>query len=193
MARLLLILICASLAGCQTSRLVDLDGTSPALVVDLRYKTTSNITGKPLYSASAKAKAAPVLAEAFRNAEAILEKEGYGVTLYDAWRPLDVTRELWKQAIKQHVTAFYAPPYVGSNHNRGAAVDVGLHRLKEPSAVLPMPMPFDGIEPSLANRSSEAVKNERILRKAFEAAGFVRNSNECWHFDYPPAESCPLL
>jgi D-alanyl-D-alanine dipeptidase len=169
-------------------QLVNLKKIAPTLVVDLQYTKGENITGKPLYPKNATAWADKDTASALANAERALNKSGYGITVLDAWRPTEATRRLWNKAIELHQTDFYAPPALGSSHNRGAAVDVGLHKLSNPTHLLPMPMAFDETDFSRINESEQAQRNNHILRNAMVNAGFIPHKLECWHYAFPPSE-----
>jgi D-alanyl-D-alanine dipeptidase len=91
---------------------------------------------------------------------------------------------------------FVADPAKGSNHNRGAAVDVGL--AAPDGSEVALPTAFDAFEPRAradATRgvSAAARKNRDLLRAAMEAEGFRVNRMEWWHFDAPEARGAPVL
>jgi len=185
-------LVAAVFTLLPTNSLAEIRHSPPGLTVDLQYTSSNNITGEPLYPKNSKALGDKRLIAALKQAEAILEAQGYGITILDAWRPKEATRKLWNKAVELGLTNYYAPPQIGSSHNLGAAVDIGLHSLKEPQKLLDMPMKFDQTDARLRNNSPEAKKNESILTSAMLAAGFIRHPLECWHFSYPPCEKPKL-
>ena len=145
--------------------------------VDLRYKTPENISGKPLYPRNFQAYARPGTLAALKKAAVILEKQGYGLVVLDAWRPPVAAALLWNAAVEQELREMYAPPSI-SGHVKGAALDVTLFSLDSRDTV-EMPGEYD-CEFTRGNNT----KHSDILRKAMRAAGFVSHPGEWWHFDY---------
>jgi D-alanyl-D-alanine dipeptidase len=167
----------------------------PGLRIDLRYATPRNVTGKILYP-SARCLLVPEVAQALARAQASLSKRGFGLLAWDCYRPLSVQRELWRAYPHP---GFVASPKAGSNHNRGAAVDVTLVRLgADRSAPVAMPTDFDSFEDRAhANAtegiSEEARHNRAVLQAAMRAEGFTTIRKEWWHFDAANAKSYPVL
>eukprot|EP00958_Prasinococcus_capsulatus_P000227 scaffold18_cov401-Prasinococcus_capsulatus_cf.AAC.7 len=95
--------------------------------LDLRYATTNNFTGHALYEEARCFLRLPC-AQALIRAHQGLRKHGYGLLVYDAYRPWSVTALLW-EATPSNLREFVANPSRGSLHNRGGAVDVGLYDL----------------------------------------------------------------
>src|SRR5207253_7037083 len=83
----------------------------------------------------------------------------------------------------------------GSNHSRGAAVDV---TLATPSGrELPMPTPHDEFSPRAHRGAARGVtplrrRNAALLERVMRAEGFRPNPREWWHFDAPDAARYPL-
>lgn len=167
--------------------LVELIRLDSGIHLDLRYATADNFTGRPLYSqprAFLQRPAALALARAHRG----LAAKGYGILVYDAYRPWSVTRSLWDSASEsERREGFVADPDIGSKHNRGCAVDVGLYELNSGREVA-MPGAFDEFSerayPSYQGGPAEARRARDVLRKALEAEGFEVSKNEWWHFNY---------
>jgi zinc D-Ala-D-Ala dipeptidase len=177
----------------QNGGLVELfDG--PDLRLDLRYATTNNFTGRVLYQearAFLQGDAAAALMRAVTKANAA----GYGMTIFDAYRPWRVTRTLW-DATPRNQRDFVANPKKGSRHNRGCAIDLSLHHLAT-GKLVEMPTPFDDFTDkasrTFSGASAEATANRARLQYWMEAEGFIGLSNEWWHFDYKDWEKYPLL
>lgn len=172
--------------------LVDATAVVPALRVDIRYATSRNVVGRPMY-ASGRCLLLPDVARALARAQAALRRRGYALLAWDCYRPLSVQRELWK--VYPH-PGFVASPARGSNHNRGAAVDVTLVALD--GRPVEMPTDFDSFAPQAAQGatagvSPEARAHREILRTAMVAAGFRTICKEWWHYDIAGALSRPLL
>jgi D-alanyl-D-alanine dipeptidase len=189
-----LALALALLAGAppDAAPLVDVAPLLPRAVLDVRYATAANFTGKVLYP-SARCLLRREVAARLVRAAARLERQGYRLRLYDCYRPLSVQREMWKAFPRP---GFVADPRQGSLHNRGAAVDVGLSA--PDGAELRMPTPYDAFDPkaradATAGIPAEPRRRRDRLRAAMEAEGFLVNPREWWHFAARDARSFPLL
>jgi D-alanyl-D-alanine dipeptidase len=164
----------------------------PSLHLDLRYAQSRNIAGRPLYH-GARCLLRPEVIEALRRVQTSLAAQGLSLLVWDCYRPERVQRELWRYA---PVPGLVANPQRGSNHTRGAAVDVTLCALSgEP---LTMPTDFDDFGPAAAQAavkgvSPEARRNRERLVTAMRAAGFHTIRREWWHFDAEGALGMPLL
>lgn len=201
--RLLWILLAALVAGCQThpllvyrAPLVDVKQLEPGIQLDIRYATPNNFTGRPLYP-QARALLLPEPAQALARAHRALKEKGYGILVYDAYRPWRVTRDLWDSASDaDRANGYVADPAIGSRHNRGCAVDVGLYDLGSGREVL-MPSQFDDFSirahADWAGGPVEPRRNRDELRRAMEAEGFKVLPNEWWHFNYRDCDQHPLL
>ena len=153
----------------------------PGVVLDLRYATTNNITGKALYS-EAKAYLRPETIRKLRRVVRDLEEEGYRLVIWDAWRPAEVQRALWQA---RPDGKFLMPPSKISRHRRGTSVDVSLAEMN--GRILEMPSDFDEFnakaDEDFSDVSKEAARRARILRKIMFKAGFSGVPDEWWHYD----------
>jgi D-alanyl-D-alanine dipeptidase len=174
--------------------LVEIKAKAPGIRLDLRYATANNFTGRVLYS-QARAFLQGVAAQALMRVQATAVTNGYGLTLFDAYRPWRVTKQLW-DATPRSQRDYVANPKRGSRHNRGCAVDLSLHHLASDTLV-EMPSTFDDFS-ARAHRdfkgaSAEAIANRERLARYMEAEGFIGMSNEWWHFDYKDWQGFPVL
>lgn len=175
-----------------SSALVDGTSAVPNLRLDLRYATTRNLVGEKLYQ-NARCLLLPQTAAALAKAETALEKQGLRLIAWDCYRPKRVQQALWK---KQPTPGLVANPSRGSNHSRGAAIDVSLERLD--GAAVELPTDFDDLTAKAAAKatdgvSAEAQKNRAILERAMREAGFTTIRKEWWHFDLRGALELPVL
>ena len=165
--------------------LVELVALDPTIKLDIRYATTRNFLGTPLYS-QARAFMQRPAAEAVVRASRALAREGYGLLMHDAYRPWYVTKIFW-DATPPEQHKFVADPATGSRHNRGCAVDLTLYDLKTGNAV-EMPSLYDEMSerayPTYAGGSAEQRSRRDLLRRYMEAEGFSVYEYEWWHFDY---------
>jgi D-alanyl-D-alanine dipeptidase len=165
--------------------LVDLTTVDPSIKLDIRYASSNNFIGFPLYERAAAFLQRPA-AEALGRVERSLAEKGYGLLIHDGYRPWFVTKMFW-DATPESAHMFVADPAEGSRHNRGCAVDLTLYDLKSGNAV-EMTGRYDEMSPRsyadyLGGTSRQRWLRE-LLRSAMEAQGFVVYPEEWWHFDY---------
>ena len=162
--------------------------------LDLRYATTSNFTGRILYS-QVRAFLQGIAAKALMRVRNSAINEGFGLTIFDAYRPWRVTKQLW-DATPPSQRDYVANPKRGSRHNRGCAIDLSLHAL-ETGVLVEMPSTFDDFSVrahrNFMAASQTAIANRARLERYMEAEGFIGMSNEWWHFDYRDWQDFPVL
>ena len=173
--------------------LVALKEVDSRLRLDIRYATTNNFSGQAVYGTAAAFLQRPA-ALALKAANDQLHDAGYGLVVFDAYRPWQVTRRFWDH-FPQH-RAFLADPLQGSRHNRGCAVDLSLFDLRTGHPV-PMPSDYDEFteraSPDYNGGTAEERAARDLLRETLEAHGFSVYPNEWWHFDYRDWSEYPLL
>jgi zinc D-Ala-D-Ala dipeptidase len=165
--------------------LVDLASVDPTIKLDIRYASSNNFIGFPLYERAAAYLQRPA-AEALGRVQRSLASKGYGLLIHDAYRPWFVTKMFW-DATPESDHVFVADPAQGSRHNRGCAVDLTLYDLKSGNAV-EMTGRYDEMSPRsyadyLGGTSRQRWLRE-LLRSEMEAQGFAVYPEEWWHFDY---------
>jgi D-alanyl-D-alanine dipeptidase len=174
--------------------LVDLVDVVPGLKLDVRYATSNNFLGTPLYT-SARALMQRPAAEALAKVQAKLAPKGYGLLIHDAYRPWRVTKLFWEATpAAQHT--FVADPAKGSKHNRGCAVDLTLCELSTGKPV-EMVGGYDEFSdrsyPDYPGGTSRQRWHREMLRAAMEAEGFAVNDAEWWHFDFHAWQDYPII
>ena len=178
----------------RTPDLVELATLDSTIHLDIRYATARNFTGRPVYR-EARAFLQRPAAEALVRANARLHERGYGVLVFDGYRPWRVTKLFW-DITPADKKDFVADPALGSKHNRGCAVDLSLydrasgHEVEMPSAYDEM---TERAYPGYAGGTPEARTRRDLLRQAMEAEGFTVYEFEWWHFDYRDWRSYPIL
>lgn len=157
--------------------------------VELRYSTDNNFTGKVIYSfRDAYLRRGTV--EKLMKVQKELKELGYGLKIWDAFRPVSAQFKLWE--VYPDAT-FVANPLVGfSDHSRGNTVDVTV--IDENGEEVKMPTAFDDFSEK-AMRNCEDVdpegrKNSLMLEEIMVRNGFVPYVNEWWH--YSDEESYPV-
>ncbi len=169
----------------RKSDLVDLAALDPRIKLDIRYATSDNFLSTPVYS-SARAFLQRPAAEALLRAHRELMKQGYGLLIFDAYRPWYVTKMFW-DATPPDKHEFVANPAEGSRHNRGCAVDLSLYDLKT-GREIEMTGVYDEMSersyPDYTGGTAEQRAHRQLLRHEMEMQGFTVYTTEWWHFDY---------
>ncbi len=169
----------------RASELVDLEKVVDGVKLDVRYATTNNFLSEPFYT-TAKAFMQKPAAEALNRVQSSLKEKGYGLVVFDGYRPWHVTKMFW-DATPEKFHTFVADPSKGSRHNRGCAVDLTLVDLKtgKPAA---MPGGYDEFSDrsyaEYPGTTSRQRWHRELLRSAMAAEGFSVYEAEWWHFDF---------
>ena len=162
--------------------LVSLDST---IRLDVRYATDNNLVGRPVY-AQARAFLQRPAAEAVVRAHEALKKKGYGLMVFDGYRPWAVTKLFW-DITPPEKRIFVADPAKGSRHNRGCAVDLTLYDLSTGKEIK-MTGDYDEMTersyPDFTGGTEQQRQTRDLLRAAMEAEGFTVYEYEWWHFDF---------
>ena len=169
----------------RPSDLVDLATLDPRIKLDIRYATTRDFLSTPVYS-SARAFLQRPAAQAMLRAHRELMKQGYGLLIFDGYRPWYITKIFW-DATPPDKHQFVADPSQGSRHNRGCAVDLTLYDLKTGKEV-EMTGGYDEMSersyPNYSGGTAQQRARRDLLRRAMEEQGFTVYESEWWHFDY---------
>lgn len=170
----------------RPSELVELVKLEPTVRLDIRYATADNFTGRAVYP-EARAFLQRPAATALIAVQSSLHEQGYGLVVYDAYRPWSVTKLFW-DITPPDKRIFVADPGVGSKHNRGCAVDVGLYDLKTGREVEMTGAYDETTERSFVTYTggtAEQRAHRDLLRQAMERAGqFFVYPEEWWHYDF---------
>jgi D-alanyl-D-alanine dipeptidase len=174
--------------------LVELIKLDPTIKLDIRYATSNNFLGRPAYK-EARAFLQRPAAEAVARANRKLRQKGYGLMVFDGYRPWSVTKLFW-DSTPQDKKRFVADPSQGSRHNRGCAVDLTLYDLRSGREV-EMPSVYDEMTerayPSYSGGTERQLRMREMLREAMESEGFTVYEFEWWHFDYKDWKQYPIL
>ncbi|MGE4232505.1 MAG: M15 family metallopeptidase [Bacteriovoracia bacterium] len=178
-------------------KFVEIIKLDPSFVLDIRYATENNFTGQQVYPIARcflRESVAYKLVEVQRE----LRKKGYGLKIWDCYRPISVQQKFWEIMPDER---YVAKPVVengkfidGSKHNRGAAVDLTLVDIK--GRELKMPTHYDDFSEKAhrdyKGNSKEVTKNMVILEQHMVMHGFEPLPTEWWHFDGPNWKRFPL-
>jgi D-alanyl-D-alanine dipeptidase len=181
-----------TLAGCNRKPdLVDIQKVDPRIRLDIRYATADNFTKQKVYD-EAVCYLRPAVAERLSRVQAELDRSGLGLKLWDCYRPHSVQRRFWELLPDDR---YVADPAQGSNHNRGAAVDLTL--VDAQGKELPMPTEYDDFTDhahhSYMDAPNNVKENRELLLRAMVNQGFVPMPTEWWHYDDPECRRYPIL
>jgi D-alanyl-D-alanine dipeptidase len=167
------------------SDLVELVKLDSSIHLDMKYATSNNFMGRAVYK-DAKAFLQRPAAIALVNVNKELKSLGYGLRIFDAYRPWSVTKLMWDITPAEN-KKFVADPRNGSRHNRGCAIDLTLYEIASGREV-PMTSQFDEMtersHQNFTGGTSEQRQMRDLLKRTMEDNGFTVLSYEWWHFDF---------
>ena len=178
--------LCASTFSAETQEpeLVDVRSVDPTIAVELRYAGKRNIAGRPLYPPDLPPLVRPSVARKLAYAQGLLRERGYGLKIWDAYRPKAAHEQLWQLSPNSKYVADPRSRSGGSLHSWGVAVDATLVDAK--GREVAMPTDFDEFKPEAMlyyAGSDQLVKRHlRLLQAALARAGFYGLRTEWWHF-----------
>lgn len=179
---------------------VYLDEALPGVFWDAKYATSDNFTGAAVdgYRAN-RIVGTREMAEALAGALSLAAKQGFGLLLWDGYRPQravdcflrwtdtpeDQRTKAWHypNIDKREMVSFgYVAPKSG--HSRGSAIDLTLCDRKGRAAEM------GGVFDLMDVRSHHgavglpplAIRNRAVLRGIMEACGFNAFQQEWWHY-----------
>ncbi len=183
-----------TVAADSNMRMVNLKETVPGLVFDMRYSSSNNFMGRPLYKQPLKTSylRAPA-AFALQKVQEELTRAGLGLKIWDAYRPYSVTEKMWEQVQDNR---YAADPKFGSGHNRGIAVDLTLIDLQT-GMEKDMGTGYDNFSDT-AHAAFKAlpdsvISNRNLLIGLMEKNGFKVLDTEWWHFYLPDNKKYLLM
>lgn len=173
---------------------VDVKNVDKTIVIDLRYAGVNNVAHRPLYPPGTPALVRVSVARRLVVVQEYLRKKGYGLKIWDAYRPQSTQEKLWQVT---HNRSYVSDPKEGrgSMHIRGAAVDATL--VDSSGRDVPMPTDFDSFTPAALleypGRDPAVHANLKLLQKAMAHGGFYGLRTEWWHFCAPDWKRYPAM
>ena len=168
------------------TEIIRLDST---ILLDLRYATDNNFVQEKMYDCP-RCFLRPEVAKAVAAAHHALQKKGFGLKMYDCYRPRPVQWKLWK---KVPDPKYVADPRKGSMHNRGMAVDLTI--VDGEGNELDMGTGYDyfGEEAyhDYYDHPSSVLENRKMLLETMKSHGLFHTRTEWWHYSYR-ARNFPL-
>jgi D-alanyl-D-alanine dipeptidase len=170
----------------SAKKMVDLQKFVPGIVYDLRYATTNNFTHLQMYTPATRHTFMRLpAARALATVQKELNARGYGLKIFDAYRPYGVTVKFWELIRDER---YVANPRNGSGHNRGLAVDCTIIDLKT-QRELDMGTGFDNFSDtahhSFTALPPDVLQHRKLLKEIMEKHGFNKLETEWWHYFWP--------
>ncbi len=173
----------------------------PNLRSDLRYYGSNNFIGVPVDGYNQpKCLLTKEAANALKKVQDELERLGFGLLIYDAYRPQRAVDHFIRWAEDENDTKMkiefypnidkkdlFALGYISakSGHSRGSTVDLTIVSLKT-KQILNMGSPYDLFDEISGVETAEISKNQRslrsLLKRRMEKHGFKSYEKEWWHF-----------
>ena len=178
----------------SAKRMLELRSLIPGLRYDLRYASTHNFMQRRMYPANTRhtflrSPAAYALAAVQQE----LNRQGYGLKIFDAYRPYSVTVAFWELVKDER---YVANPAKGSGHNRGLAVDLTIVDQKT-GAALDMGTGFDNFTDTAHHNFTQlpqaVLQNRQLLKTTMEKHGFTLFETEWWHYFWPNNRNYEVL
>ncbi len=176
--------------------LVDIIALDSSILVDLRYSSDRNFTGKDMYGALNRCYLQKDVADKLVAAQIELRKQFpyYSLLVFDGARPVSIQQYMWDsvQLPPGDRAKYLSNPENRSLHNYGAAVDLTI--VDDNGRELDMGTPYDFFGELAHPRSenanyaegkltTEQIINRELLRSVMSKAGFTRIETEWWHFN----------
>lgn len=173
---------CVQVKDSTAAEWVEVDFEASGIINKMAYATADNFMKQQVYPC-ARCFLRPEVAQALQEANELAKEKELKLVIYDCYRPYGYQRKMYEIVNNPR---YVAPPGKGSNHNRGAAVDLTL--ADADGNLLDMGNPFDDFS-ELSQYDNDSIprnakKNRKLLRKIMVKAGFTPYKNEWWHFDY---------
>ena len=171
-------------------KLIDLKKLDEEFKLDIRYASSNNFMRSKFYE-NERAFFHICAADRLIEAKNDLKELGYGIIIYDAYRPWFITKMFW-EGTPENLKHFVANPENGSSHNKGCAIDIGLYDIETGENVT-MISGYDEFTERAYPNYLGGSKRQRDIRdmliKVMEKNDFTVYEYEWWHFNYNKCNS----
>lgn len=178
----------------STKWMAELKTMIPGIKYDLRYATANNFMYRLMYPEGTTTTFLRIPAvKALQKVQKELNQKGYGLKIFDAYRPYSVTVKFWELVKDER---YVANPSKGSGHNRGIAVDLTIVTLQSGKA-LEMGTGFDNFSDTahhtFTDLPEEILQNRQLLKSTMVKYGFNAYNDEWWHYSYADGAKFEIL
>jgi len=166
----------------DTSVWTDIGLVDTTIALDLKYATTDNFVDEKMY-ACGRCFLRPAVADLILEAQQQLQAQNMGLKLFDCYRPKPIQEKLWAKVPN---ASYVTPPWKGSMHNRGVAIDLTI--VDKNGVELDMGTAYDFFGKSAHHTFTEhtpKVKaNRKLLKGLMESFDLRPIRTEWWHYSY---------
>ena len=167
----------------DTKKWTEITSLDNTIKLDIRYATTNNFVKAKMYDCG-RCFLRPEAALAIAKAHKILQEKGYGgLKMFDCYRPRPYQQRLWNKVPNSN---YVTPPWKGSQHTRGLAVDLTV--VDKEGNELDMGTPFDTFSEKahsdFKDLPKNVLENRKLLRGVLDSVGFNGIRTEWWHFAF---------
>lgn len=173
----------------------------PGVQYDIRYAGKNNFLGRPVRGYdSHEAIASTQAAQALKLIQSELKTQGFGLKIFDAYRPQQAVNDFiaWAKVLSDTTmkrqyypdvpkSELFKRGYIASKsgHSRGSTIDLTLVDLKS-GKELDMGSPYDFFG-EISHHDTKQItsvqkKNRIVLRTVMEKHGFKSYDVEWWHY-----------
>lgn len=188
-------------AEARAAGFVDVRDAVPDAIIELRYATSDNVVGAPLYPPGARCLVHQALAPGLAAAANTLRPRGRVLVFWDCYRPHEVQVRMFEAVPDPSWVA--RPGRFARSHETGRSVDVTMTRPQPPcpagqqvnsACLAEMGTDFDDFSPRALAFATDGIDaqtaaNRAELREAMNAGGLSVYSGEWWHFNGPGADA----
>ncbi|MCY7292106.1 MAG: M15 family metallopeptidase [Ferruginibacter sp.] len=184
----------SSVKASAKNEFINLKKLIPTIILDLKYATKNNFTKQKLYKKANTTYVRLDAAIALLAIQKTLNEQGYGLKVFDAYRPYAVTKLMWNLILDER---YVANPKYGSGHNKGISVDLTIVKLSS-NTELDMGTDFDNFT-ELAHHTytpkfdAAIIFNRTLLKSTMEKFGFKSLETEWWHYAWISVEKYDIV
>jgi len=166
----------------NTQSWTEVETLDASILLDLRYATANNFVKEQMYECG-RCFLRPKVARRIFRAHQILQKKGLGLKMFDCYRPRPIQQKLWDKVPN---ASYVTPPWKGSMHNKGAAVDLTI--VDAEGKELDMGTEFDYFgkkgHHTYQDLPANILANRHLLKETMAMVGLSHIRTEWWHYSF---------
>jgi len=160
----------------------DIGFVDSTIILDLKYATTDNFVKEKMY-ACGRCFLRPEVATLILKAQRQLQARDLSLKLFDCYRPKPIQEKLWAKVPNAN---YVTPPWKGSMHNRGVAIDLTI--IDKDGVELDMGTPYDffgkAAHHTFTEHNPNIQANRKLLKDLMESLNLRPIRTEWWHYSY---------
>lgn len=166
----------------DTTIWTDISLLDSTISLDLKYATADNFVEEKMYDCG-RCFLRPTVAKLIVAAHQQLQQKELGLKLFDCYRPKPIQERLWKKVPNPN---YVTPPWKGSMHNRGAAIDLTI--VDKNGQELDMGTSYDffgkAAHHTFTDHSPVVSANRQLLKELMASVDLRPIRTEWWHYSY---------